>query len=980
MEARENLRGAMRSDARLRRRCPLDRAYVLAYTALFAMTALAAFAPFIVGHKSLIWNLDGINQHFPALVYLGQWLRDVLRTLFVEHSLDIPLWDPTIGYGADIVGTLHYYVLGDPLALLSALVPPQHTELLYDALVIARMYLAGLFFSLYCRHRGHARGAVLGGSIAYVFCGWTLFAAVRHPFFMNPLVYLPLLALGVDQVFEGKGPVLLIAMLAMSAASNFYFFYMLAFAVAVYAFARYCCLPDADRSAGQLLRWLGRFLCYGITGALMAAAVILPAIMLFVSGGRSGVSILHDALYSGGYYAHLVSSLAGSASADTWAILGFSAPVVPALIALFTGSSRSRERTVLKVSIAALFLLLLVPAAGSALNGFSYVSNRWCWILAAACAYALVRAWPELLHPTRRQQVTVAVGSALYIAAVLALRHVTGDRNLIELALIAATVAVVALAHPIARRCGTVGLAAIVIALACAGSVGTAYDLYSNRAKGYVASFLDAGTAYDRLAGSPFSQVPADGHVNTPLAATGADGVGDGPNDAGSDTGSGSSASSGDNGQASNTSGAASFGRTEVTFATPREDNWYFNASALAGVPSTQSYFSLSNGAVADLLEDVGITDWLSFRYQNVGGRTALQALLNVRYAIVPKGQPAPNGFSLARAYSWQNGEYELYCNNDPLPFGFVYDGYLAPERYAKLDTVQRQQALLGGILLEGDRADDARSELAEASTATDEREVLYTVEPGKGVEQTGHSSFTVSKAGARVTLRFQGLAQAETYLAADGASVSLRRDLDPQVSTWSSNRFKINVTSGTKESGDAVSRSFTYATPYSPYTLGQQDFLVNLGYSDAARTEVQVTFPAPGSYRFDRLRVVCQPLESIRTAAAQRASEHLENVAFGTNRITGDIRTTGTRAVFLSLPYDRGWTACVDGREVPLYRANRMGMAFLVDAGSHRVELRYETYGLRWGIAASGIGFGAFAVTALRWHRKRRRRKNAGA
>ena len=790
--------------------------------------------------------------------------------------------------------------------------------------------------------------------MAYVFCGWTLFASVRHPFFMNPLVYLPLLALGVDRIFAGRSPALFIGMVAVSAASNFYFFYMLAIAVAAYALARYLALPASERSCARLTRWFARFLGYGICGALMASAVMLPAVTLFVSGGRSGISILHDALYSCGYYAHLVSGLVGSASSDTWAVLGFSAPTVLALIMLYAGPAcpNNRKRTVLKTGLLILFVLLLVPAAGSALNGFSYVTNRWCWALAAVSSYALVEIWPEFLRPVRRQRVAVVAVSAVLIAASLALRHVTGDRNFFSLALLMVGAVVIAASSPIQRRLGATGFALLAIGLVAVSCAGMAHDLYSDQAKGYVKSFVDAGTAYTRVAGSPFSQVPADGRVATPLAL---DDRGDG-------------------------SGPVDFGRTEVLFGTPRTQAWYFNASALAGVPSTQSYFSLSNGAVADLLEDMGITDWLQFRYQNVGGRVALQALMSVRCSVLPAREPAPDGFTQIGTYSWQDGDYALYRNDNALPFGFTYDSALSPERYAKLDTVRRQQALLDGVLLEGDGAETARARLDAVENPTSEQEVPYAVEAGEGVEQTGHSSFSVSKAGARVTLRFQGIAQAETYLAADGTGVALRRDLEPEVSTWTSNRFRIKVQTGGKGTDDAVTRSFTYATPYSPYTLGQQDFLVNLGYTDAARTELAITFPAPGDYRFDRLRVVCQPLESIHEAAAERGAEHLENVHFQTNRVSGDITVSGTRALFLSLPYDRGWTAYVDGHEAPIYRANRMGMALMLDAGTHHVELRYETYGLRWGIIGSGIGLALFALTALRWQRKKRRRSRDDA
>ena len=58
----------------------------------------------------------------------------------------VPTWDFSIGYGADIITTLSYYGLGDPLDLLAAFVPGRWTEQLLEGLIVLRLYLAGLAF------------------------------------------------------------------------------------------------------------------------------------------------------------------------------------------------------------------------------------------------------------------------------------------------------------------------------------------------------------------------------------------------------------------------------------------------------------------------------------------------------------------------------------------------------------------------------------------------------------------------------------------------------------------------------------------------------------------------------------------------------------------------------------------------------------------------------------------------------------------
>lgn len=54
------------------------------------------------------------------------------------------MWDLNIGYGSDILTTLHYYVIGDPLTLLSVFFKSSQTEFLYEFLIFLRIYLAEL--------------------------------------------------------------------------------------------------------------------------------------------------------------------------------------------------------------------------------------------------------------------------------------------------------------------------------------------------------------------------------------------------------------------------------------------------------------------------------------------------------------------------------------------------------------------------------------------------------------------------------------------------------------------------------------------------------------------------------------------------------------------------------------------------------------------------------------------------------------------
>lgn len=76
-------------------------------------------------------------------------------------------------------------------------------ELFYNTMVLVRIYLAGLAFSAYCRYHGQKPYSTLLGAMVYDFCFWVIIA-VRHPYFLNPMIYLPLILVGVVKFIKNR--------------------------------------------------------------------------------------------------------------------------------------------------------------------------------------------------------------------------------------------------------------------------------------------------------------------------------------------------------------------------------------------------------------------------------------------------------------------------------------------------------------------------------------------------------------------------------------------------------------------------------------------------------------------------------------------------------------------------------------------------------------------------------------------------------
>ena len=76
----------------------------------------------------------------------------------------------------------------------------------------------------------------------------------------------------------------------------------------------------------------------------------------------------------------------------------------------------------------------------------------------------------------------------------------------------------------------------------------------------------------------------------------------------------------------------------------------------------------------------------------------------------------------------------------------------------------------------------------------------------------------------------------------------------------------------------------------------------------------------------------------------------------FTQNHITGHVTTDQERILFLSIPYDDGWTLKVNGIEQDIQIADGTFMSCVLPSGNCEIDLRYVTPGLIPGAAISGL------------------------
>ena len=103
---------------------------------------------------------------------------------------------------------------------------------------------------------------------------------------------------------------------------------------------------------------------------------------------------------------------------------------------------------------------------------------------------------------------------------------------------------------------------------------------------------------------------------------------------------------------------------------------------------------------------------------------------------------------------------------------------------------------------------------------------------------------------------------------------------------------------------------------------------------------------------------------ERYRAAVEALRREPLVLDSFREDRIRGRVAAREAGVLFLSIPFNRGWRATIDGQATAVHRINVGFVGIAIPAGDHAVELRFVPEGGRLGFAVSLLA----ALAGLAW------------
>lgn len=939
------------------------RTYIAVYTILFVIVSLLVTMWFWVSGKTFIWYADGWSQHYRALVYYANYMRSIFKTLITQHKLIIPNWDFAIGEGGDVLQTFHYYVMGDPFAFFSFLVPTKYLYLFYDFMIMFRLYLSGLAFSALVRKTGISnRYGMMAGSFTYIFCSWSLINISRHPYFLNPLLFMPLLIIGIEKLLKKEKPYFYVLAVGISALSNFYFFYMLVLLTVIYVFARLAMIHKKQISGW--IRDLVKTGLYSVFGLGIAAVVFVPTVMTFLGDARMSAQNAVHLFYPLSYYSKLPSLFVSSGDME-WLSMGYAVPALLAVFLLFQRKQRTGRLKLLK----GLFLLAMIfccfPFFAHVFNGFSYVANRWCWSIALLTAYILAEFWQDLMHLTLKEARRLVVMLTVYFIVCILLEQ---SRMVQPLATIGFCFLFLFLVYPdgllqtyAGRRKQQICLAFVLMSVCMGG-----FWKYSPGTGDYTAEAVDR-----RIVQNEFLK---DDTVAISAAA----------------------AEQGEENKLWRYSGRA----------------MEKNSSIFTGMSTTQFFWSLSNPRIEKFRTDMEMLENVASHITGYDDSTILNTTSCVKYFVSSPGNTwVPYGFEkvksmnvraddgrkakedlikeigeenvtkehLSNLYAQTKKEYNVYKNEHALPLFYTYSSYYDADKWDLLSAVEKQEALLHGV-----RLSDYEGSIPEEKRTFEAKEHAYKIQCNGNDICLEENRFVVTGELAEATITFEGTPDSETYFSVQGLKfkgTSLYdlymgdETIDPQnryhKTGWNllpehkrseiirNGRYFWSDPAGTTirvSAPNGSAKAIEYVTEDYNYYNNRHDYTVNLDYSKDAVNSVTLRFARPGVYTFDKISIWTLPMTDYVESVNALKEDPVTDLTMETDHISGDIELTQGKILCIAIPYSKGWTAYVDGEETALCEANVKYCGLDLPAGKHHIEMRYHSPYLKAGLIISAF------------------------
>lgn len=601
------------------------------YSLLFLLIWAIAMLPFALRGNSLIGESDSFNQSFPVFVYVGQYIRELFKG-------NITQFDFRLGLGDDVVAALNWHGFGDIFQLISAFVKPENAEQMYEFVMMLKFYCCGIAFLYYSEKHVQNDNYRVSGALMYAFSVFSLFWGLNCWMFLNPMITLPFILRGIDQLLDNDIGLSLPLILALfiQALNGFYFLYIeIIIAVVYFLIISVVRFRFRELTSKQIVLKAIKIAEQGILGTAMGSVMLIPSIMGYLSSSRTDDVQIIDSpfhLFFFEHYEYYLQSLADLLIPDVYnSVITIPITVLLGMILIMTGNSIKREIKALTVFWTIAFW---IPVMGNIMNGFSYWVDRWYFAVLLFLIVGTVSAIEKAKKINGLQIAAYAI-----IASISCTAHIFLSVKTMGLIvqIIVFAVEIVVMLIVLRRKNARIFLCftTTIVILNCLFVFGPKVLGGS----GYSAGFKEMNKSYEEISHSVEKVENAD----------------------------------------------VSFQRWDIYDSS-------LSASLVMNYYGTTEYFSMLNSYVSEFFREMYISPGVrsaTWILKGLDSRYELESLLSVSEYM--EFELDENG----------HRNTVIKKNEDILPLGYAYGQYMQREEFDKLNAIEKNSALLNCVVLE---------------------------------------------------------------------------------------------------------------------------------------------------------------------------------------------------------------------------------------------------------------------------------------
>ncbi len=917
----------------------------LQYTAIFALIAFFVYGTYFVTGHSLIWHLDGAQQHLPLLEEFRKTLLNILRHPFSPW----PQWSFKLGLGGDIFQINAYYVTGDLFNYLILLFPASKIIFAYQFLIILRLYCVGLIFCYFASHFSFKNTIILSGTVVYLFNAFLLYANIAQPFFSIPFMIFPLLILGIERVLQQKSIWPLTFAFCWMLFSNFYFAYILGFGALLYLGLRY--LITYRKKIG----FFKTFFKLGLSTIIslsITAILWVPEMLAVFSSTRSNAPFANGLrLYPLYYYLALPSQLinGGNRNFYFWSALGFASISFFSIVFILI---KIKNYPLLGTSFILGLIMLLFPQFGALFNGLTSPSNRWTLMLSLPIAISVCILIEQLDKLTHKTKLTLTYCLAIYSCWIFFTYFFQNDEKLfIPMAFLFISYGFLIYYSSGQKNHSNYAFLALIVVNVIFNAI-------------YFEAPYNGGYSNEMLPLKSFEKL-----IKTRYAGLDKD------------------IKSSNSYRVSTISQNYNLGNSFHMYnAQPNKLN------------SITSYYSLQNVNVGDFARKMQNSQYeANIPISQFSDRTVLNNFLGVRYIFAQINQQnsakIPVNYlpekASTRSTSGSDNQSDSndtqtirYRTKQAFPLIYWQNTVIDSKQLKSMTTTAKERALASGVRVSNSIA----KHYPKAKLTNDTQELEYYLVSSRGnIVSTSNLEHLDSTETYKIILKNpDNYKDSELHIELSNIKyhqLSLTNQIQIEQikqATLTSNGIITNndsynyyrylryhILNGSPDNSFSIKVSSSLGTEsitqpkqselsfYKTVTSG----VLNLGYFTSTPKYFTLTPSKLGTYDF-KLKIVAEKLgKTYNKEVAKIQKNRLKSLKFSKNNITGTIKTIKNGILTSSIPFSKGWSIYDNGKRLKAIKTNTGFLGAQLQSGSHHIQLIYSTPGLKSGKLISVIG-----------------------